>query len=561
MQQQIVTRPMTSQSFVSGQPRFLDEALAALAARAGTVAAWQAAFSQHGPAAAARVAGTFAIALVCSPTKIYLAVDRFSVQPLCYRQQGDRLLFSDRADTLAHSEIDPQAIFDYLFFHVIPAPRTIYKNVFRLPGGHCAVFENSELTVARYWTPTFEENKQRPFGQLRDEFRNVLQESVASQLDGRTVGCFLSGGTDSSTVAGMLGQVSGTPAATYSIGFDAPGYDEMEYARIAARHFNTRHHEYYVTADDLVSSIPKVAAYYDQPFGNSSAVPAYYCAQMAKADGAAKVLAGDGGDELFGGNSRYAKQRIFNCYSSLPEGLRSTFLEPLLGSGPLAKLPLLRKASSYIQQARVPMPGRLRLYNLIIRLGITNVVTPALRAHFDLDDPVRQQEAVWAQTNTGSFINRMLAFDWRYTLADNDLPKVAGTSALAGVDVGFPLLDTRLVDFSMRLPPDLKVKGLKLRWFFKEALRGFLPDAIITKKKHGFGLPFGIWASQHAALGSLARDSLHGLAARRLVQPQFVKALLNEHLVAHPGYYGEMVWILMILEQWLQAHAPHYEVS
>lgn len=116
----------------------------------------------------------------------------------------------------------------------------------------------------------------------------------------------------------MIGEVSGQQTATYSIGFEAEGYDEMEYARIAARHFKTEHHEYYVTPDDLVRSISAVAQYYDQPFGNSSALPAYYCAKMAREDGVGKILAGDGGDELFGGNTRYAKQKIFGYYDSLP---------------------------------------------------------------------------------------------------------------------------------------------------------------------------------------------------------------------------------------------------
>ena len=160
---------------------------------------------------------------------------------------------------------------------------------------------------------------------------------------------------------------------------------------------------------------------------------------------------------------------------------------------------------------------------------------------------------------TASQLQRNLAFDWRYTLAENDLPKVRGTSTLAGLDVGFPLLDQRLLEFSLRLPAAYKLKGLKLRWFFKEALRGFLPDAILRKKKHGFGLPFGIWACQHAGLYKLASDSLHTLGERGIVRRDFITTLLKQHLPQHPGYYGEMVWLLMVLEQWLRAHAPFYE--
>jgi asparagine synthase (glutamine-hydrolysing) len=149
----------------------------------------------------------------------------------------------------------------------------------------------------------------------------------------------------------------------------------------------------------------------------------------------------------------------------------------------------------------------------------------------------------------------MLAYDWRYTLAENDLPKVIGSARLAGVDVGFPFLDDTLLDFSVRLPTDYKVKGVKLRWFFKEALRGFLPDEIITKKKHGFGLPFGTWAVADAPLNKLATDALHGLADRGMVRRQFIDSLLGEHLPAHPGFYGELVWVMTMLELWMQAHS------
>ncbi len=147
----------------------------------------------------------------------------------------------------------------------------------------------------------------------------------------------------------------------------------------------------------------------------------------------------------------------------------------------------------------------------------------------------------------------MLAYDWRYTLADSDLPKVRGATQMAGVQVAYPLLSDAITDFSMRLSPDWKLKRMKLRWFFKEALRGFLPDEIITKKKKGFGLPFGVWASRDPALKALAEESLQQLAQRGIVQADFVNRLTRQYLPDHPAYYGEMVWILTVLELWLRA--------
>jgi asparagine synthase (glutamine-hydrolysing) len=145
----------------------------------------------------------------------------------------------------------------------------------------------------------------------------------------------------------------------------------------------------------------------------------------------------------------------------------------------------------------------------------------------------------------------MLGFDWRFTLADNDLPKVVGSTQLAGMNVIFPLLDDELLDFSLRLPPEYKLKGLKLRWFFKEALKDFLPNEIIVKKKQGFGLPFGHWLLKHAGLQKLAHESLDLLVEQRILRKPFVDALFSKHLPAFPGYYGEMVWISMMLGQWI----------
>jgi asparagine synthase (glutamine-hydrolysing) len=335
----------------------------------------------------------------------------------------------------------------------------------------------------------------------------------------------------------------------------------MEYARLAARHFKTEHHEYYVTPADLVRSITDVAASFDQPFGNSSALPSYYCAKMARDDGVSKILAGDGGDELFGGNKRYAKQKVFGFYEHVPHLLKGSLMEPLLATQAGRAFALTRKVASYVEQARVPMPDRLQMYNLITRLGVSEVLTPQLLAQIDTGSPLSLERKVWHNARNCSHLNKELAFDWRFTLAESDLPKVLGATGLAGLAVGFPMLDERLLAFSLKLPSDYKLRGQKLRWFFKEALRGFLPDQILTKKKQGFGLPFGVWANTDPALKALATDSLHSLARRAVVRVEFIQTLLTQRLPEHPGYYGEMVWILMMLEQWLAAKAPGFSLA
>jgi asparagine synthase (glutamine-hydrolysing) len=146
----------------------------------------------------------------------------------------------------------------------------------------------------------------------------------------------------------------------------------------------------------------------------------------------------------------------------------------------------------------------------------------------------------------------MLALDWKVTLADNDLPKVRGACALAGIEAAFPLLDAEMVDFAARLAPRLKLNRGQLRWFFKHALRDFLPPQVIAKRKHGFGLPFGVWLQQDMDLRDCAGDSLASLRGRGIIRPEFIDALLARHLREHAAYHGTMVWVLMMLEQWFR---------
>ncbi|MCG3188182.1 MAG: Asparagine synthetase [glutamine-hydrolyzing] 1 [Burkholderiaceae bacterium] len=525
---------------------------------------WREMVRRHGPERAAALAqGDFAVAFALDDGSTFMAVDRFAVRTLCFGVHEGDLVVAARADTLGKAigaQIDLQALYDYLYFHVIPSPRTVFQGVRRLPAAHFGLWRNGRLEVKPYWRPEFASGRSAgSVDSLKEEFQTLLARAVKRGLDGTKPGCFLSGGTDSSTIAGMIGRVAGPPS-TYSIGFEAEGYDEMSFARIASRHFGTDHHEYYVTPADVARSLPEVAAHYDQPFGNSSALPAFYCAKMARENGSTRLLAGDGGDELFGGNTRYAKQRVFGVHDDLPSWLTG-IVDPLFDNAVMAAVPGARKVTSYIRQAKVPMPDRMQTYNLLHYLGQETILTPAFLNGVDMDAPRRQQREIWHQAANADLLDRQLAYDWRYTLAECDLPKVCGTAGMAGVEVGFPMLDRSLVEFSMRLPSRYKLRGLKLRWFFKEALRDFLPREILAKKKHGFGLPFGVWAQRHPGLNSLARESLGALADRRVVQAGFVKALMDERLAEHPGYFGEMVWILTVMEQWLRRHAPDFRVA
>ncbi|TWI62987.1 asparagine synthase (glutamine-hydrolysing) [Pseudoduganella lurida] len=545
-----------------GHPTMLDAALAGPAVAQGVAAVLAAQYrNQPDPQRlCALLHGAFALALLDERTgTAILAIDRMGVHPLAWQLAGEALLFASSADALARhplarTALDPQGIYDYVYFHMMPSPGTVYRDQQRLLPGHLLHYRQGRVETHPYWRMAFQEEGGRSFGELRNEFLAQLKYSVGAAAGGAKVGAFLSGGTDSSTIAGMLCEVRGTPADTYSIGFAAEGYDEMAYARIASRHFGTRHHEYYVTPDDVVQAIPHIAAVCDQPFGNASAVPAFYCAQMARQDGITRMLGGDGGDELFGGNERYAKQHVFARYERVPALLRKALLEPAVFHFPGGeRVRLLRKAKSYIEQASVDMPARLETYNLLGRYGAAQVFTADFLAGVNVDAPLAGLADTYGRSAARSLINRMLALDLKITLADNDLPKVTKACELAGVEAAFPFLDDAMVAFSAGLTPQQKLNGTQLRWFFKAALKDFLPPEIIAKQKHGFGLPFGVWLQQHAPLQQLASDSLSDLKARGIVRGDFIDQLTGRHLQEHAGYHGTMVWVLMMLEQWFRS--------
>ena len=542
---------------ISGKADFGDPRLRERARQQGIAKTLAQRYLERGADALADVVGTFALVLMNTHDgESIVAIDRMGISPLTYTLVDGCLVFGSRADAvnvhlLVKPAIEPQAIYNYVYSHIVPGPGTIHVGVQRLLPGEYLSFRNGKVRTGRYWEMRFVENQKRDFSELKETFLALLRESVREAAGHGTVGTFLSGGTDSSTITGILGDVTSQPARTYSIGFEVEGYDEMEYARIAARHFGTRHHEYYVTPDDVVAAIPQIAAVHDQPFGNSSAVPTYYCAKLAREDGVDTLLGGDGGDELFGGNERYAKQYLYSLYSDLPSILRKGLIEPIAFALPDG-IDIIGKAQRYIRNSSQPMPARYDNYNLLERLGAASVFTAEFLATVDAQQPQALMARAYQQAHAETLINRMLALDLKYTLADNDLPKVSRSCELAGLDVQYPMLNDAVVAFSASLAPELKLKGTQLRYFFKQALRGFLPDEIITKKKHGFGLPFGPWLQTHQPLQKIALDSLADLKQRQIIRPEFIDELTSMRVQSHAGYYGTMVWVLMMLEQWFR---------
>ena len=483
------------------------------------------------------------------------ATDRMGAHRICYRlQPNGSLIASSNGELVAglsgtSVNLDPNSLLNYFFFSSIPSPSTAFTGVRALGPAELIDF-NGVLSSRRYWKPNFAEARLRSRGDSERRLVAALESSVRSAIDGRQAAAFLSGGLDSSTVVGMASRVGRVKA--YTIGFDEKLYDETPYARIAAEHFHVPLSVHYVSPADVMSTIETVSDSYDQPFGNSSAIPTYVCARLAKAAGESYMLAGDGGDELFAGNVRYQKQRIFSYYERIPQPLRSAIIEPLFLNA-LGKLNILpvRKVRRYVEQARIPMPDRLQTYNFLIRDGLATIFTPDFLSTVDTDSPLRHMRTIWDDGSHYDFVDRMLFLDWKLTLADNDLRKVTTMCEAAGIEVRYPMLDHALIDLCCQIPGPAKMRNGRLRGFYKDAVHDFLPPEIVKKSKHGFGLPFGPWFAKSGDLRTYALDLVGSFAKRNIIRSDYAISVRDAALGEHPGYFGEMIWLIIILECWL----------
>jgi asparagine synthase (glutamine-hydrolysing) len=519
-------------------------------------------YAEEGPACLVRLRGPFALAIIEARSHTaLLAVDRMGIETLSWSLDGPTFLFGTSAATVAGClstgpTLDRQALFDFMFTHTLAAPNTAYVGVHRLPAGTCLELKAGAARLHRYWKPEFRHAPRSSVAALADEVLPTIRRAVGRCEPSERTGSFLSGGLDSSTVTGVLAESRGGAADAFSVAFGVDEYNELSYARVAARRFRCHHHVYEVVPTDIIELLPTIAAAYDAPFGNSSAVPTFCCARFAKAQGMDHLLAGDGGDELFGGNARYVRHKVFEAYGRLPRLLRTGLLEPLETTLNGRPLPFpVRKLVSYVEQARIPLPERFETWNLFYREGVAAAFDPSFLASIDTERPMRMMREVWEACPSSDLLDRMLWYDWKFTLADNDLRKVSRMCELTGINVSYPMLDEEVIDLSIKVPSADKVSGRDLRTFFKRSMRGFLPEEILAKQKHGFGLPFGQWLKTHAPLQELVYDSLASLKDRRILSRSFIDRVTDEHRAGHAAYYGYPIWDMAILELWLQTHA------
>ena len=524
-----------------------------------TAALIAAAYDRFGSGFAERLQGNFSVVVWDRrERKLTAAVDRFGVNRLVYFENGGILLIGSRIDALMRSgeiapDVNPRAIANFMNWGVNLAPDTIIRGVRRLPPGCALVSNGSGVRVAPYWNMRYGMEGERGEERLSRQLEQVVKEAVARQCKNESLeetGAFLSGGTDSSTVVGMMARMGRGPVKAFSIGFQDERFNELSYAELAAKKFQARHYTYQVSPDDCFQALPSMVRLFDEPFGNSSAIPTYFCARLAAENGVKTLLAGDGGDELFGGNERYLTDKIFASYHSIPAALRKLAIEPLAkllpNSGPLAM------AKSYVRRSNLPGFERFYSYNFLYAHGMENIFEEDFVRELAGYSLLEIPGVYYNQCQAKDHLDRLLYLDVKITLGDSDLPKVTQMAELAGIQTRYPFLDAAVADFSGRIPSNLKVKGTQKRYLFKRAFRELLPQEILKKKKHGFGIPVSTWLKTDPRLRELCHDTLFSARAlgRGYFRRDFLEDLVRKHEADDSTYYGDTVWTFLVLELW-----------
>ncbi len=525
-------------------------------------------YMEEGPSFLQRLRGGFALAIWDQEARaLMLAVDRFGLKRLSYADTRVGIVFATHPSSIFASQrvdktVDLSAITEYLVYNVVPIPKTAFQGVRRVEPGHYLLWTENGTTGKRYWDMSYPENDVRSEDAMSEELLARMEKSVeltSAGLDPSKTGCFLSGGTDSSSIVGLLTKLNAPPVNAFSIGFSEDRFNELEYARLAARHYQANHVQGKLGPQEAREVVDKVICGCDEPFGNSSAIPTYWCAKLAREHGIDFLLAGDGGDELFGGNERYREEQIFGFYQKIPQSARRWLIEPVASANPV-KTGIFRKANNYIRLANASNPDRycrwrlLRVFSPELVLGAD---MPFRNGHSDLLVTMRHyHDSAPAKTE----LNRLLYVDLKMTLGDDDLPKVTRTAEWAGIRVRFPYLDHELAEFSGRIPANMKVRGLEKRYLFKRATRNLLPEAILKKKKHGFGLPIGFWLKSNLRWHNWAKEVLYDPKTyqRGYFRRAFIEQLFQNMQQDDTPYFGDLLWVFLVLELW---HRRHVEAN
>jgi asparagine synthase (glutamine-hydrolysing) len=504
------------------------------------------AYEEWGDAFLERLRGMFAVALWDKRRRrLLLARDRFGIKPLYYRRIGGELCFASELKALLEQpgfsrEIDPKAVSAYLAFNSIPAPLTIFAEARKLPPGHLLAWEGGKVELRRFARPgpvPAAEVRRGSAEELAAELREVLDDSIRAHLVADVpVGVLLSGGVDSGGIAALASRHAGEPLRTFSIGFEEQGFDELSRARLVAERYGTDHHEL-VLRPDAVELLPQLVEAFDEPFGDSSALPTYLVSQLAS-EYVKTAMSGEGGDELFGGYHTYVAD-LLACRVGRLAALARPVAEALPSR--TDRVGFDYKAKRFARAAALPPLER--------HHGWKEIFSSEARAelageHTSAWDPLDLYRERYAETEGAEYLARMQDVDLGIYLADDLLVKTDRLSMAHSLELRVPFLDPKVAEFAFSLPTRLKVRGFAKKRLLRAALEPLLPREVVHGAKRGFSIPAAAWL--RGEMEPFARDVL---SQATLVDRDVSLRLLDEH-VARRDDHSRPLWGLLCLELW-----------
>jgi asparagine synthase (glutamine-hydrolysing) len=512
------------------------------------------AYEEWGADCVERLHGMFAFALWDRrQRRLFLARDRIGKKPLYYARIGGTLVFGSEIKSLLpfpglDRSLDLEALSDYFSLLYIPGEKTIFRQVRKLPPGHSLIADERGVHLHRYWDLHFAPAAE-PAG-AAERLLELLRDAVRTRLGSDVpLGAFLSGGIDSSAVVGLMAEASAAPVVTASIGFPAAEFDELPHARLVARHFHTDHDELVVTPD-AVAILEQLSWHYDEPFGDSSAVPTYYVAQLARRR-VTVALSGDGGDESFAGYRRYAFDGRENTVRGmLPASLRQPLFSALGALYPKADyLPRVLRGKTFLGNlARSPCEAYVHSVSNIAEDDKQRLLSGDVRSALGDYRTAERFHDLYRAADGPDPLSRIQYIDFKTYLPDDLLAKVDRASMASSLEVRCPLLDHRLVEYAAALPSQLKLRGKHSKLILKSALRGLLPEEILRRPKMGFSMPVAAWL--RAELRPMLHEHvLAASAAHDLFDPAAVRTLWRQHQSGMRDRSNEL-WGLLAFNLW-----------
>ncbi len=513
-------------------------------------------YEEHGDGFVERLRGMFAIALWDGrERRLLLTRDRFGIKPLYYRLRDGTLSFASELKAMLEQpgfsrEIDPRAVVAFLAFNSIPAPLTIFAEARKLPPGTLAVWREGELTQRRYARPApvpAAEARRRPAGELADELRETLRDSVRAHLVADVpVGVLLSGGVDSAGLVALAAGEQAEPVKTFSVGFEEESFDELERARLVAGRYGTDHHEI-VLRPDAVELFPKLVEAFDEPFGDSSALPTYLVSELAA--GEVKVaLSGEGGDELFGGYYTYVADLLAPRVGRLA-ALAAPLIERLPSSD--GKVSFDYKAKRFARGSSLPPLERHHAWKEIFSRRSQAALLGGRDPGWDPVDLYRER---YAETAGAEPLARLQDVDLGIYLVDDLLVKTDRSSMAHSLELRVPFLDNEVAATALGLATPLKVRGLAKKRLLRRALAPLLPKEVLRGPKQGFSIPVAAWL--RGPLQPFAREvlSADSLSRQGWLEPAAVSGLLDDHCAGRADL-SRQLWGLIAFTLWFDRYA------